>query len=80
MKLALLLFLSACGTESKTSSVQAPAVADTYNCEATTKSFQGCCSSHDGFEGTCEVVGDLKFTSEGALVCKDGSLSPSCKK
>lgn len=50
---------------------------ETISCKTQRSSHTGCCSSHGGFGSGCQS-GEARYTSGGALVCNDGSISPSC--
>lgn len=51
----------------------------TYSCINSSKSFSGCCSGHGGPFTDCGAPSTYKFRSDGALVCTDNTISPSCK-
>ena len=76
MKLAIIavsilaLWLSGCAKESDSAS---------SSCQTQKKSHQGCCSSHGGFGNQC-ADGEALYTGSGALVCNDGSESPTCTR
>lgn len=78
MRFLLLVLLVGCGSDSKD---VASTTSTVFTCEVPRKSYNGCCSSHDGFEDNCEnAKGEVMFGSGGELVCRDGSLSPTCRR
>ncbi|WP_144313859.1 hypothetical protein [Bdellovibrio bacteriovorus] len=66
----LFLLLVGCAKESDSAS---------SSCKTQKKSHQGCCSSHGGFGNQC-LAGEALYTGSGALICNDGSESPSCTR
>ncbi|WP_142696431.1 hypothetical protein [Bdellovibrio sp. NC01] len=64
--------LSSCGGSGGSSSGS-----ETISCKTQRSAHTGCCSSHGGFGSGCQS-GEARYTSGGALVCNDGSISPSC--
>jgi hypothetical protein len=73
------LFCSSCGKDklnSSSSSSSPVADSSSSSCKVASHSLQGCCSDHNGARNC--LNGDYVFTSDGKLVCNDGSISPSC--
>lgn len=75
--LFILLMCTSCGKDSLKSTSNNSPYTSSSTCKTATHSVQGCCSSHGGVRN-CVTEGNYLFTSEGRLVCNDGSNSPSC--
>ncbi|HZF62738.1 MAG TPA: hypothetical protein VEZ52_14110 [Desulfovibrio sp.] len=74
--LSLFFLLSVPAFAEKTAAIQ-PIIADQCTTAAQTddlpgilEAARGCCSHHGGMSGQC---------SNGRVVCRDGSISPTCK-
>lgn len=69
----LIITATACGGSGGGSS----STAETRSCKSMSGSHSGCCSSHGGIYAQC-ASGQTCYTSGGAVVCNDGTVSPSC--
>lgn len=72
--LLLVYLLSGCGKEEASESKEEGRV-----CKEPRGTHQGCCSSHGGFDNNNCSGEELLYSISGALVCDDGTLSPTCK-
>ena len=64
-------FSFSCGTDSTSATSSSATSCQTGEANK----HQGCCSSHGG-ASTCE--GGFIYNGSGALMCTDGTASPSC--